>query len=78
MITASVLYLLGSLVTGFAPSLQILILGRLLYGTGIGLVRLCIFSLRGTVRKHSSSCTYIVQHVMSMENEWFPEFFLQP
>lgn len=42
LIIASVLYLLGSLVTGFAPSLQILILGRLLFGTGIGLVCLCI------------------------------------
>ena len=40
MILASVLYILGGLVTGFAPSLNVLIVGRLLYGIGIGLVSL--------------------------------------
>eukprot|EP00268_Persea_americana_P040738 TRINITY_DN4050_c0_g3_i1.p1 TRINITY_DN4050_c0_g3~~TRINITY_DN4050_c0_g3_i1.p1 ORF type:complete len:565 (+),score=118.14 TRINITY_DN4050_c0_g3_i1:178-1872(+) len=37
LITAAVLYMLGSLITGSAPNLGVLILGRLLYGTGIGL-----------------------------------------
>lgn len=37
LILASVLYILGGLVTGFAPSLNVLIVGRLLYGIGIGL-----------------------------------------
>ncbi|CAA6669399.1 unnamed protein product [Spirodela intermedia] len=38
LIGASVLYILGGLVTGFAPNLSVLIIGRLLYGIGIGLV----------------------------------------
>ncbi|CAA7406352.1 unnamed protein product [Spirodela intermedia] len=37
LIGASVLYILGGLVTGFAPNLSVLIIGRLLYGIGIGL-----------------------------------------
>ncbi|KAG7534783.1 Sugar/inositol transporter [Arabidopsis thaliana x Arabidopsis arenosa] len=37
LIIAAVLYLLGSLITGCAPDLNILLVGRLLYGFGIGL-----------------------------------------
>ncbi|XP_072968878.1 D-xylose-proton symporter-like 3, chloroplastic [Typha angustifolia] len=37
LITASALYIAGALVTGYAPSLAVLIVGRLLYGIGIGL-----------------------------------------
>ncbi|KAL1193160.1 D-xylose-proton symporter-like 3 [Cardamine amara subsp. amara] len=37
LIIAAVLYLLGSLITGCAPDLNVLLLGRLLYGLGIGL-----------------------------------------
>ncbi|KAG2299819.1 hypothetical protein Bca52824_036291 [Brassica carinata] len=37
LIIAAGLYLLGSLITGCAPDLNILLLGRLLYGLGIGL-----------------------------------------
>ncbi|XP_077238943.1 major facilitator superfamily protein isoform X2 [Tasmannia lanceolata] len=37
LITAAVLYVFGGLITGFAPNLAVLIIGRLLYGTGIGL-----------------------------------------
>lgn len=38
LIIASVLYLLGGLITGNAPGLGVLLVGRLLYGLGIGLV----------------------------------------
>ncbi|XP_068643494.1 D-xylose-proton symporter-like 3, chloroplastic [Aristolochia californica] len=37
LIIASLLYIFGGLVTGFAPTLGVLILGRLVYGAGIGL-----------------------------------------
>ncbi|KAI3896909.1 hypothetical protein MKX03_002580 [Papaver bracteatum] len=37
LIIAAMLYALGGLTTGFAPDLNVLILGRLLYGLGIGL-----------------------------------------
>ncbi|XP_062212869.1 D-xylose-proton symporter-like 3, chloroplastic [Phragmites australis] len=37
LVTAAVLYILGALVTGFAPNFVVLIIGRLLYGIGIGL-----------------------------------------
>ncbi|KAI3954614.1 hypothetical protein MKW98_019745 [Papaver atlanticum] len=37
LIIAAVLYMLGGLATALAPSLNVLILGRLLYGLGIGL-----------------------------------------
>ncbi|MQL79257.1 hypothetical protein Taro_011694 [Colocasia esculenta] len=37
LIIAAVLYFFGGLVTGFAPNLNVLIIGRLLYGIGIGL-----------------------------------------
>jgi MFS family permease len=35
---AAFLYFSGALITGYAPDLVILIIGRLIYGTGIGLV----------------------------------------
>lgn len=38
MIAASALYLVGGLVTGCAPDLVVLIIGRLIYGIGIGMV----------------------------------------
>ena len=38
MVTAAALYILGALVTGFAPNFVALIIGRILYGIGIGLV----------------------------------------
>ena len=38
LILGAVLYLLGSLITGFAPDLGVLLAGRLLYGLGIGMV----------------------------------------
>ncbi|KAM0865835.1 hypothetical protein ACQ4PT_043013 [Festuca glaucescens] len=37
LITAAGLYISGALVTGFAPNFVVLIIGRLLYGIGIGL-----------------------------------------
>ncbi|KAJ4971422.1 hypothetical protein NE237_004521 [Protea cynaroides] len=37
LISAAMLYILGALMTGFAPDLGVLIIGRLLYGLGIGL-----------------------------------------
>lgn len=39
--TAAALYILGALVTGFAPNFVALIIGRVLYGIGIGLVSIC-------------------------------------
>jgi len=41
LIAAAALYILGGSITGYAPNLTVLIVGRLLYGTGIGLVRKC-------------------------------------
>lgn len=38
LIVASALYAVGGLITGFAPDLVGLIIGRFIYGTGIGLV----------------------------------------
>lgn len=37
LITAAALYVVGGLITGYAPNLLVLIMGRLLYGIGIGL-----------------------------------------
>nr|CAD1822103.1 unnamed protein product [Ananas comosus var. bracteatus] len=37
LITASALYITGGLITGYAPNLAVLIIGRLIYGIGIGL-----------------------------------------
>uniref|UniRef100_J3LUA1 Major facilitator superfamily (MFS) profile domain-containing protein n=1 Tax=Oryza brachyantha TaxID=4533 RepID=J3LUA1_ORYBR len=37
LVTAAALYISGALVTGFAPDFVVLIIGRLLYGLGIGL-----------------------------------------
>ncbi|KAF9665554.1 hypothetical protein SADUNF_Sadunf16G0135100 [Salix dunnii] len=39
LITAALLYVFGGLLTSFAPGLNVLLLGRLVYGLGIGLVR---------------------------------------
>ncbi|XP_022681937.1 D-xylose-proton symporter-like 3, chloroplastic isoform X1 [Setaria italica] len=41
LVTAAALYILGALVTGFAPNFVGLIIGRILYGIGIGLVSTC-------------------------------------
>ncbi|CAN8253272.1 unnamed protein product [Cochlearia groenlandica] len=58
LIIAAVLYLLGSLITGCAPDLNILLAGRLLYGLGIGLAmhgaplyiaETCPSQIRGTL-----------------------------
>ena len=38
LITAAFLYLLGGSITAYAPELSVLLVGRLLYGLGIGLV----------------------------------------
>lgn len=38
---SALFYFLGALVTAFAPVYVILVIGRLLYGVGIGLVRYC-------------------------------------
>lgn len=38
LITAALLYVIGSAVTATAPELGILLAGRLVYGLGIGLV----------------------------------------
>lgn len=38
LLIAAALYLLGGSVTAYAPGLAILLIGRLLYGLGIGLV----------------------------------------
>ncbi|CAA7032258.1 unnamed protein product [Microthlaspi erraticum] len=58
LIIAAVLYLLGSLITGCAPDLNVLLVGRLLYGLGIGLAmhgaplyiaETCPSQIRGTL-----------------------------
>ncbi|CAH8306336.1 unnamed protein product [Eruca vesicaria subsp. sativa] len=58
LIIAAGLYLLGSLITGCAPDLNVLLLGRLLYGLGIGLAmhgaplyiaETCPSQIRGTL-----------------------------
>ncbi|ESQ42459.1 hypothetical protein EUTSA_v10013139mg [Eutrema salsugineum] len=58
LIIAAVLYLLGSLITGSAPNLNVLLVGRLLYGLGIGLAmhgaplyiaETCPSQIRGTL-----------------------------
>ena len=38
LITAALLYFAGALITGYAPDLVILIIGRVIYGTSIGMV----------------------------------------
>lgn len=40
LIAAAALYILGGAITGYAPNLAVLVTGRLLYGVGIGLVRM--------------------------------------
>ncbi|XP_008681530.1 D-xylose-proton symporter-like 3, chloroplastic isoform X1 [Zea mays] len=42
LVTAAALYILGALVTGFAPNFVALIIGRVLYGIGIGLGMICL------------------------------------
>ncbi|XP_024367113.1 D-xylose-proton symporter-like 3, chloroplastic [Physcomitrium patens] len=37
LMVASLLYIFGSLITGFAPSFAILVIGRIIFGLGIGL-----------------------------------------
>ncbi|CAN6302968.1 unnamed protein product [Urochloa humidicola] len=37
LVTAAALYILGALVTGFSPNFVVLIIGRIIYGIGIGL-----------------------------------------
>ncbi|KAI3896910.1 hypothetical protein MKX03_002581 [Papaver bracteatum] len=58
LIIAAMLYALGGITTGFAPDLNVLILGRLLYGLGIGLAmhgaplyiaETCPSQIRGTL-----------------------------
>lgn len=58
LITAAVLYALGSLITAYAPGLVVLLVGRLLYGLGIGLAmhgaplyiaETCPSQIRGTL-----------------------------
>lgn len=36
---SSVLYLIGALITAFAPVYVVMVIGRFVYGVGIGLVR---------------------------------------
>lgn len=38
LILAALLYLVGALVTGLAPDLAVMIIGRFIFGIGIGLV----------------------------------------
>uniref|UniRef100_A0A0E0GVR0 Major facilitator superfamily (MFS) profile domain-containing protein n=1 Tax=Oryza nivara TaxID=4536 RepID=A0A0E0GVR0_ORYNI len=45
LVTAAALYISGALVTGFAPDFVLLIMGRLLYGIGIGLTGYLVGSL---------------------------------
>ncbi|CAD6344219.1 unnamed protein product [Miscanthus lutarioriparius] len=45
LVTAAALYILGALVTGFAPNFVALIIGRVLYGIGIGLLGYSVGSL---------------------------------
>ncbi|GAV78303.1 Sugar_tr domain-containing protein [Cephalotus follicularis] len=58
LLTAAVLYVLGALITAYAPGLGILLVGRLLYGFGIGLAmhggplyiaETCPSQIRGTL-----------------------------
>lgn len=39
LILSSSMYLIGALITALAPNFVILVIGRLIYGAGIGLVR---------------------------------------
>lgn len=45
LITAAVLFIFGGLTTAYAPGLGVLLVGRLLYGLGIGLVSLIKLNL---------------------------------
>ncbi|KAG1365842.1 D-xylose-proton symporter-like 3, chloroplastic [Cocos nucifera] len=58
LITAAALYVVGGLITGYAPDLLVLIIGRFLYGIGIGLAmhggplyiaETCPSQIRGTL-----------------------------
>ncbi|XP_059626566.1 D-xylose-proton symporter-like 3, chloroplastic [Cornus florida] len=58
LITGALLYMLGGLITAYAPGLGVLLLGRLLYGLGIGLAmhgaplyiaETCPSQIRGTL-----------------------------
>ncbi|BBH04745.1 Major facilitator superfamily protein [Prunus dulcis] len=58
LIISAVLYLLGGLITAYAPSLSVLLVGRLLYGLGIGMAmhgaplyiaETCPSQIRGTL-----------------------------
>ncbi|XP_044483304.1 D-xylose-proton symporter-like 3, chloroplastic [Mangifera indica] len=58
LITAAVLYVLGALITAYAPGLGVLLAGRLLYGLGIGMAmhgaplyiaETCPSQIRGTL-----------------------------
>jgi len=40
LILAALLYLVGALVTALAPTYSVLIIGRVIYGVSVGLVRL--------------------------------------
>lgn len=43
LIIASLLYFTGGLMTAYAPELGVLLIGRLLYGLGIGMVIILCF-----------------------------------
>lgn len=57
--------MLGSLITGSAPNLGVLILGRLLYGTGIGLVSITIFFFLLVYLATFQDIATCISHVMS-------------
>lgn len=42
LISAALFYLVGAIVTAVAPNLAILVIGRFVYGIGIGLVMYCM------------------------------------
>lgn len=43
---SALLYILGSLVTSVAPDFAVLVVGRLIFGLGIGLVRCVMHFIR--------------------------------
>lgn len=44
LIVSAVMYLVGALLTALAPNFVIMVIGRFIYGIGIGLVRLCFYN----------------------------------
>lgn len=58
LISAAVLYLVGAVVTGVAPNFAVMVIGRFIYGIGIGLV-MCSMLLS----KHKFLLLFFFKHL---------------